>query len=38
VVFVVAGNIVAIVVDDEEIVKIKILIELKFDLGIEIGG
>jgi hypothetical protein len=37
-VFVVAGNIVAIVVDDEEIVEINVLIELRFDLGIEIGG
>jgi hypothetical protein len=32
------GNIVAIVVDDEEIIEIKVLIQLRFDLGIEIGG
>jgi hypothetical protein len=37
-VFVVAGNIVAIVVDDEEIIEIKVLIQLRFDLEIEIGG
>jgi hypothetical protein len=37
-VFVVAENIVAIVIDDEKIVETKVLIELRFDLVIKIGG